>query len=109
VIPLRKEEAESSKSEEKSGKDDRGRRLRAPLFALLPTILLVGGAGGAIVSTDDAYVEASKIGISTDVSGTIKDVEVRENQQVTAGQDPVSAGSEAVSNCNRDCKLEDRK
>src|SRR5262249_49395990 len=36
--------------------------------------------------TDDAYVEADKVGISTDVSGIVQDIDVTENQQVTAGQ-----------------------
>jgi membrane fusion protein (multidrug efflux system) len=38
------------------------------------------------MSTDDAYVEADKVGISTDVAGIVKDVNVKENQQVEAGQ-----------------------
>ncbi len=69
-----------------------GRRisLRTGLFALLPLALL-GGAywyftGGAVMSTDDAYVEANKVGISTDVSGIVQDVDVAENQHVAAGQ-----------------------
>jgi membrane fusion protein, multidrug efflux system len=60
------------------------------LFALLPVVLLVAGywyvTGGQIVSEDDAYVEAEKVGVSTDVSGIVKDVDVKENQHVTAGQ-----------------------
>jgi membrane fusion protein (multidrug efflux system) len=38
------------------------------------------------MSTDDAYVNAEKVGISTDVSGIVQDVEVTNNQYVTAGQ-----------------------
>jgi membrane fusion protein (multidrug efflux system) len=38
------------------------------------------------MSTDDAYVEADKVGISTDVSGIVARVEVGENQAVTEGQ-----------------------
>jgi membrane fusion protein (multidrug efflux system) len=38
------------------------------------------------MSTDDAYVEADKVGISTDVSGIVKTIDVTENQQVAAGQ-----------------------
>jgi membrane fusion protein, multidrug efflux system len=60
------------------------------LFALLPLVLLVGGywyvTGGQIMSEDDAYVEAEKVGVSTDVSGIVKDVDVKENEHVTAGQ-----------------------
>jgi membrane fusion protein (multidrug efflux system) len=42
--------------------------------------------GGQVMSTDDAYVEADKVGISTDVPGIVQDVAVRDNQHVTAGQ-----------------------
>jgi membrane fusion protein, multidrug efflux system len=59
-------------------------------FALLPIALIAGAywyvTGGQIMSTDDAYVEADKVGISTDVSGIVQDVNVTENQHVQAGQ-----------------------
>ena len=65
-------------------------RLRRVLFALLPLVLIAGGywyvTGGRVMSTDDAYVEADKVGVSTDVSGIVQDVDVGENQHVTAGQ-----------------------
>ena len=65
-------------------------RMRWALFALLPLALFVGGywyvTGGQIMSTDDAYVEADKVGISTDVSGIVKDVDVHDNEHVAAGQ-----------------------
>jgi len=65
-------------------------RLRLGLFALLPILLIGGGywyiTGGQVMSTDDAYAEADKVGISTDVSGIVKDVDVAENQHVEAGQ-----------------------
>src|SRR6201997_3634362 len=70
----------------------RGRRgsLRWVLFALLPIVLIIGGywyfTGGKIMSTDDAYVDADKVGISTDVAGIVQDVDVRDNEHVTAGQ-----------------------
>ncbi len=35
---------------------------------------------------DDAYVEADKVGVSTDVPGIVKEVAVTENQHVQAGQ-----------------------
>jgi membrane fusion protein (multidrug efflux system) len=63
---------------------------RQALFFLLPLALIGGGywyvAGGRIMSTDDAYVNADKVGISTDVSGTVSEVNVTDNQQVAAGQ-----------------------
>ena len=63
---------------------------RWALFALLPIAMIAGAywyvTGGQVMSTDDAYVEADKVGISTDVSGIVQDVAVRDNQHVTAGQ-----------------------
>ena len=69
----------------------RGRRwLRLALFLLLPLALLAAGyvyvTGGQVMSTDDAYVEADKVGVSTDVSGIVKEVDVTDNQHVEAGQ-----------------------
>jgi membrane fusion protein (multidrug efflux system) len=60
------------------------------LFALLPIVLVLGGyfyvTGGQVMSTDDAYVQAERVGISTDVSGIVQDVDVKDNQRVEAGQ-----------------------
>jgi membrane fusion protein (multidrug efflux system) len=60
------------------------------LFGLLPVVLLGAGiwyvTGGSIMSTDDSYVDAEKVGVSTDVAGIVKDVDVTDNQRVTAGQ-----------------------
>jgi membrane fusion protein, multidrug efflux system len=65
-------------------------RLRRLMFALLPLALIVGGywyvRGGQVVSMDDAYVEADKVGVSTDVPGIVAEVGVTENQHVQAGQ-----------------------
>jgi membrane fusion protein (multidrug efflux system) len=71
-------------------RSSRQQRMRIALFLLLP-IALIGAVfwyvyGGRIMSTDDAYVNAEKVGISTDVSGTVADVDVHDNQQVAAGQ-----------------------
>lgn len=66
------------------------RTMRWVMFALLP-LALVGGAyryvtGGQVMSTDDAYVNAETVGISTDVSGIVQQVDVTENQHVAQGQ-----------------------
>src|ERR1700691_4814789 len=65
-------------------------RVRFLLFLLLPLALIAGAywyvAGGQVMSTDDAYVEADKVGISTDVSGIVKEVNGANNQHVDAGQ-----------------------
>lgn len=42
--------------------------------------------GGRYESTDDAYVQAARVQISTDVAGRITEIEVRDNQHVTKGQ-----------------------
>ena len=42
--------------------------------------------GGRYVGTDDAYVHAAKLMVSTDVSGLVKDVDVREGEHVKKGQ-----------------------
>ena len=63
--------------------------LRPFLFALLPLALVGGGYeyvdGGQVMSTDNAYVQAQSAGISTDVSGLVATVAVRNNQHVKQG------------------------
>jgi membrane fusion protein (multidrug efflux system) len=60
------------------------------LFGLLPLALLVSCywyvTGGQIMSEDDAYVDAETVGVTTDISGIVKEVNVTENQHVVAGQ-----------------------
>ncbi|WP_188607908.1 HlyD family secretion protein [Chelatococcus reniformis] len=67
----------------------RRRWLRPLLFMLLPVALAAGGyyyvVGGRIMATENAYVRADIVGVSTDISGIVKEVNVRENQQVAAG------------------------
>ncbi len=66
------------------------RWLRPALFSLLPLTLVAGGywyvTGGQTIAMDDAYVEADQVGVSTDVSGVVKEVDVTDNQHVQAGQ-----------------------
>ncbi len=42
--------------------------------------------GGRVISTDNAYVRAAKLMVSTDVSGIVSSVEVKEGERVKAGQ-----------------------
>ena len=109
ISPLHEETAESPRpqvvpataridkraKEQASGADTvrrlrRRDRVRWALFALLPLALLAGGyfyvTGGQIMSTDDAYVQADRVGISTDVSGIVQEVAVKDNEYVQAGQ-----------------------
>ena len=66
------------------------RRLRVVLFLLLPLALIIAliayATGGGTISTDDAYVEANTVGVSSDVAGIVGQVYVKENQHVTSGQ-----------------------
>ncbi len=90
VSPAEKQSHKDSSTGPEVQKLKRRNWTRWGLFALLPLVLLVGVywyvTGGRIMSSDDAYVEAEKVGISTDVSGIVKDVDVTENQYVKAGQ-----------------------
>jgi membrane fusion protein (multidrug efflux system) len=65
-------------------------KTRTGLFLLLPVILL-GTAwayltGGRYIATDSAYIQAERVGVATDVSGLVAEVEVQDNQQVSKGQ-----------------------
>jgi membrane fusion protein, multidrug efflux system len=81
---------DTSSEPEKQPQSPRQRWLRWSLFALLPLALIFGGywyvTGGRVMSTDNAYVEADKVGITTDISGIVKEIDVKNNQHVEAGQ-----------------------
>jgi membrane fusion protein, multidrug efflux system len=82
--------AETPSAHDKVSQSPRRPWLRWALFALLPLALIAGAygyvTGGKVMSTDNAYVEADKVGISTDVSGIVKEIDVTNNQQVGAGE-----------------------
>jgi len=63
---------------------------RPLLFALLPVAMIAGGyfyvTGGQITSTDNAYVQAEMEGVSTDVAGTVVEIDVHDNEAVKKGQ-----------------------
>lgn len=67
----------------------RRRRTRRILFALLPIVLIAGlvvyAAGGKEMSTENAYVRADIVSVSTDVTGIVAEVPVRDNQLVKPG------------------------
>lgn len=67
------------------------RRTRLLLLVVVPALVLFGAGaiylqGGRYVETDNAYVKADKVPISTEVLGRVAKVFVDENQQVKAGQ-----------------------
>jgi membrane fusion protein (multidrug efflux system) len=66
-------------------------RLRLPLMLAGPIFVLLAAGywyltGGRYVSTDDAYIQAARVSISTDVSGRVVEIDVKDNQKITAGQ-----------------------
>ncbi|MGE4481880.1 HlyD family secretion protein [Acidocella sp.] len=76
-------------------REDKATRWRARLRP----VLMIGGivlvavvslvvwlTGGRYVYTDDSYVNAAKVSLSTDVTGLVGDVYVKDNQHVSAGQ-----------------------
>ncbi len=66
------------------------RKIRTALFLLLPLVLLgcawLYVTGGQVISTDNAYIQADRVGVSTDVAGIVESVEVVDNQIVSKGQ-----------------------
>jgi membrane fusion protein (multidrug efflux system) len=56
-----------------------------PIIALAVAVLFYL-TGGRYQSTEDAYIQAARVQISTDVAGRIAEFDVRDNQPVTKGQ-----------------------
>jgi membrane fusion protein (multidrug efflux system) len=69
---------------------DKARLRRVLMFWGVGVFLTIAGAvyltGGRYISSDDSYVHANKLMVSTDVSGLVQSVDVREGQQVKKGQ-----------------------
>jgi len=66
-------------------------RLRLPLMLAGPVIVLLAAGywfltTGRYVSTDDAYVQAARVQVSTDISGRVSEIDVKDNERVKAGQ-----------------------
>ncbi|WP_298281478.1 HlyD family secretion protein [Acidocella sp.] len=69
----------------------RAQSLRLPLMlgGVAVVALVAGGMwlfGGRYIETDDAYVDAAHVALSTDVSGLVAQVYVTDNEHVTQGQ-----------------------
>jgi membrane fusion protein, multidrug efflux system len=68
------------------------RRILRRALMLGGVVIVLGGtavaylSGGRYVGTDDAYVKAAQLNVTTDVSGMVKTVEVKEGQRVSAGE-----------------------
>jgi membrane fusion protein (multidrug efflux system) len=67
------------------------KRLRRPLIVGAPIIVLLGVGyywltGGRYESTDDAYVQAARVPISSNVAGRVTEIAVRDNQIVRRGE-----------------------
>ena len=65
--------------------------IRYSLFALGAVVLVVGGlwywlSGGRYVESDDAYVQGNVLTVSTDVSGIVDLIPVKDGEHVRAGQ-----------------------
>ncbi|WEK06204.1 MAG: HlyD family secretion protein [Candidatus Devosia phytovorans] len=63
---------------------------RVALMVSVPVLIAAAGGyfyltGGRFEETDNAYVQQAKVSISADIAGRITAVNVRENQQVQAG------------------------
>lgn len=68
----------------------RAERLRLPLMIGGVVVVAVGSlyfwlTGGRYMSTDDAYVQAARASISSNVSGQVLEIAVRDNQRVRRG------------------------
>jgi membrane fusion protein, multidrug efflux system len=59
--------------------------MTAGIFAVVVGATLFWVRGGRYATTDDAYVQAAKVLVTTDVSGIVSSVNVREGQPVKAG------------------------
>jgi membrane fusion protein (multidrug efflux system) len=84
----------------KVGVAPKGGMRRVNRLRLLRPVLMIGGVlvvliaclffwltGGQTMSSDDTYVNAAKVSLSTDVSGLVGKVYVTNNQHVTKGQE----------------------
>jgi membrane fusion protein, multidrug efflux system len=97
-VPVTRREAPREQPERPSEKTFAPQKAQSPprpwmrwaLFGMLPLALIAGAywyvTGGQVMSTDDAYVEVETVGVSTDVPGIVKDVDVTNNQYVEPGQ-----------------------
>ncbi|MGH6870847.1 MAG: HlyD family secretion protein [Rhizomicrobium sp.] len=69
---------------------DRAYLRRVLIYGGIAVVAVIGTIawlmGGRYVATDDSYIQSAKLMVSTDVSGLVKTVNVKEGQSVTKGQ-----------------------
>jgi membrane fusion protein (multidrug efflux system) len=88
----RKEQTEQSAAQPAAGEPQSWvGRYRKPLLIGGPAAVAMIGlffylTGGRYVSTDDAYVQAARVEISTNISARVSEIDVHDNQFVRAGQ-----------------------
>jgi membrane fusion protein, multidrug efflux system len=73
------------------GARSRRRWPRVILMFVVPLVIVLGGgywyiSSGRIVSTDDAYVRANTLTVSSNVAGRVVDLQVHNNQYIKEGQ-----------------------
>ena len=64
---------------------------RLALMLSVPLLVLAGGlylylTSGRYISTDNAYVQQDKVSVASEITGTISEVFVHENQKVKKGE-----------------------
>jgi len=92
-------QAAAAQSHPRVAADDTAVMARQRRRSMLRPVLMIGGVlvvavaalvlwvqGGSVVTSDDAYVEADRLAVATDVSGIVSDVAVHEGQTVAKGQ-----------------------
>ena len=91
--PLAPEVEDAAASQSTAGDGASGRRqfMRGLLLVVIPLLIIAGALFGYLhagrhVSTDNAYVKAHIVHIAAEVSGSIAQVPVAENDRVSAGK-----------------------
>ncbi len=90
-VPPPQAQAQQAQAEAPQPSRPRRERLRLPLMVGVPLLAVAAAAyyyltTGRYVSTDDAYVRAAQVSISSNVSGRVSEVDVRDNQRVRRGE-----------------------
>jgi membrane fusion protein (multidrug efflux system) len=91
AVPIHPAEREAAVTPLAAQAPVRNRRGLRRVLMLGGIVIVLGGSalaylnGGRYVGTDDAYVKAAQLTVTTDVSGIVKSVDIHEGQRVAAG------------------------